>query len=295
MNKLPHRGSEASSLGQSQQGRPPEQEVASQRTAGLWFLLGILLFVIGFVWLPNAFRTGALWLNKGDYVPAELEVQALYFDQAGGRGSSSANNMEGVITPGGESVRVDVARFNVMIFDGKYDATGRLPMLHEIKGKRLLVWYRRSEGGDAFWMPERVFSTNEFRDLPGLPAVLGHTGFCAVMFTLAFRCVRRCLRVQRGEVRPAPSLWPWYLWPGVAVLLVTSFLYWVLVEAMLEPRLNWNGTQRIERTPREKFIAGTGIVVFTVFPLGSLYVVVLALQQRFAVPRRLDETPQEPP
>ena len=176
-----------------------------------------------------------------------------------------------------------MARFNVMIFDGKYDASGRLPMLQEIRGKRLPVWYRPPpEGGDTAWRPARtrVFSMNEFAKLPGMGAVLGHAAFCGGMFALAVMCVRRCLRIQRGEVEPRPSLWPWYFWPGVAALLVTSFFYWVLTVAMLAPRISLDGTRQIERTPREKFIARTALVAFSALPLGSLGVVVLAVRGR---------------
>ena len=269
-----------------------------QRKASLWFLLAILPFLIGFLWLAIVFRTTGLWLNRQHYLPAELEVQAVSYDAGGGtgRGGSSSGSgrgaeMEGVITPGRERVWVDMSGFNVMIFDGKYDASGRLPMLEDIRGKRLPVWYRPPpEGGDTFWRPARtrVLSKNEFAKLPGIGAVLGHAAFCAGMFTLAWLCVRRCLRMMRGEVKPRPTLWPWYLWPGVAALLVTSFLYWVLTVAMLTPRLSSDGTRRIERAPREKFIAGTALVAFSALPLGSLWIVMVAVRGRFKTSSRLD-------
>lgn len=269
---------------------PASKEAESfQRKASLWFLLAIVPFLIGFLWLAIVFRTTGLWFNRQHYFPAELEVQAVSYDA--GRDPGSREDMEGAITPGGERVWVDMSRFNVMIFDGKYDASGRRPMLEEIRGKRLPVWYRPPpEGGDTFWRPARtrVFSMNEFAKLPGIGAVLGHAGFCAGMFTLAWLCVRRCLAIMRGEVKPRPSLWPWYLWPGVAALLVTSFLYWVLTVAMLTPRLSSDGTRRIERTPREKFIAGTTLVTFSALPLGSLWIVVLAVRGRFTTRSRLD-------
>ncbi len=113
-----------------------------QRKASLWFLLAILQFLIGFLWLAIVFRTTGLWLSRQHYLPAELEVQAVSYDAGGGtgRGGSSSGSgrgaeMEGVITPGRERVWVDMSGFNVMIFDGKYDASGRLPMLEEIRGQ----------------------------------------------------------------------------------------------------------------------------------------------------------------
>ncbi len=98
-----------------------------QRKASLWFLLAILPFLIAFLWLAIGFRTTGLWLNRQHYLPAELEVQAVSYDA--GRGGGRGAEMEGVITPGRERVWVDMSGFNVMIFDGKYDASGRLPML----------------------------------------------------------------------------------------------------------------------------------------------------------------------
>jgi len=276
----------------SSQGPASQSGGSFQRKASLWFLLGIVPFLIGFLWLAIVFRTTGLWLNRQHYLPAEFEVQAVSYHA--GRGSGSSDQMEGVITPGGELLRVQLSRFNVMIFDSQHDASGRLPMLEEIRGKRLPVWYRRPpEGGDTFWRPAhtRVFSMTEFAVLPGIGTVLGHAGFCAAMFALAWLCVRRCLRIMRGEVKPRPSAWPWYLWPAVAALLMTSFLSWVLAVAMLTPRLSSDGTRRIDRTPHERFIAGTALVAFSALPLGSLWVAMLAVRARFSTRSRL-ATPQ---
>ncbi|MEO8352533.1 MAG: hypothetical protein ABI680_12425 [Chthoniobacteraceae bacterium] len=288
MKKRPRRripGSPAQPLPESP---PSEQTTASQRSAALWFVLAILPFLIGFLWLSNVFRTGALWLHRHDYIPSELEVQTVEYES--GESIGSGARLAGVITHGGESVRADMSGFNVMIFDGKYDASGRLPTLGEIKGKRLPVWYRPPPaGGDAFWMPVRVFSMNEFPKLPGVGAVLGHVGFCTAMFVLCFFCVRRCVRIERGEVKPKPSAWPWYFWPGVALLLVTGFFYWVLIEVVLAPHLSSDGARQIERTAREKFIAATAIVTFSMLPLGSLYVVARAVRRRFTAPGKRDE------
>jgi hypothetical protein len=121
----------------------------------MWCALGLLSFLIGNVWVLMAARHFNLWLYAQRYVPAELEVTR-FVPQPGARGQG--RTIEGVIHPGGESVRTSDRDIGVRQFVGPSDAMGRrVPLPGEIEGKRLAVCYwRELVGVKRWWHPPTI-------------------------------------------------------------------------------------------------------------------------------------------
>ena len=164
-----------------------------------WCALGLLALLIGVTWCMIAERLVRLWLYSDKYIAAELEVTRFHGKP---RNSSALCLIEGVIHPGGESVRASDRNIAIKHYDGPDDIAGREPLPAEIEGKRLPVSYWPQQADEnRWWHPPTVVTHGTIR---GGDVVARNVLFSVAFVAAGLFCVRRGCRNVKASVPLAP-------------------------------------------------------------------------------------------
>lgn len=247
---------------------------------------GVLLFVIGLMWLFMVAGMFNLYWHRAHYLEGELEVTTYHYQETSNRSttssrrpSSSQNQIEGIFHPGGQKVYTNDRDVSVAVFETESSTVGRQPTRQEVEGKRYKVihWPDHEQ---QWWEPAATMSTT----IPEPRHLLLHS---LIVFTLL---VGGVLLIRRGKrralttnVQPAgPGQWPHWT-GGVFMLTIVLWLFFALLTnvVLTSDKLNRDGTERLARTTKEWIVAGVFTTIFGIVCLVMIWLCVKAVRQRF--------------
>lgn len=250
---------------------------------------GTLLLALSFLWIFLVVDLVNKWIYQENYIEAELEVTKYHYQASdtttvNSRGrrtkpSRHANQIEGIIHPGGQKVYTNDKVISVMIFDTEDSAVGYQPMRSEVEGKRYKVHYW-PDHESSWYQPPTIFTGG----LPETRHVLIHLGIFTGLLLAGIALVRRGRRIGKepAPVYKGPGVWP--AWTGgVTTLCVILWAFFSLLFNIVLPgrKLNKDGTQVLERTTKELIIGYgfTGLMLIVCLVVTGLVL--------YAVKRRL--------
>ncbi|MBL8823023.1 MAG: hypothetical protein JNJ77_10580 [Planctomycetia bacterium] len=248
---------------------------------------GVLLFVIGLMWLFMVAGMFNLYWHRAHYIEGELEVTAYHYQEqvdrnryGRSRPSSHQNQIEGIFHPGGQKVYTNDRDVSVMVFETESSAVGTQPTRQEVEGKRYKVihWPDHEQ---QWWQPAATMSGS----IPELRHLLLHS------LILLFLLVSGVLLIRRGKRRalmanrqPAgPGQWPHWT-GGVFMLTIVLWLFFALLTnvVLTSEKLNRDGTERLARTTKEWIVAGVFTTIFGIVVLLMTWLCLKAVRHRFS-------------
>ena len=166
-----------------------------------WIGLGVILFLVGFVWSWVAVRQVRLALYAKHYVAADFEVTRFIGKP---RNSTARCWIEGVIQPGGEQVVTSDLDVAIKRFIVPGNHTRNEPLPEEIEGQHLAVayWPLHAEV-KRWWYPPAVVSPGEIRDRV---TVARNVLLSAAVISLALFCLRQGVRHVKSDLKSLPTI-----------------------------------------------------------------------------------------
>lgn len=253
---------------------------------------GILLIVIGLMWIPLNINIFRLWWWNDEYVDAELEVIKYHRivdavphtrDRRGNRPSrtsSSPSVIEGIIHPGHIHVETNDRDVTVTVFETPDSMVGEKPLREELEGKRLPIMYRPDQlGARSWWQPPAVLSPERIQ----VKDLAIHGTICVSLFAFGIWCIGYANRRNTGSLVPSgPGDWP--EWTGIMLIMtIIAWCMWCILFTVLTKGydVNRTATARIPWTPGDWALAMMYLAIFTMIPATLTWIVSLAVRQRY--------------